>query len=126
MITNTDIAKAMEIHLGTLFDELPPMPEFVPGIRRAPARHFNLSQKDTELALKNALRYIPEKWHPTLAPEFLEELTTRGRIYGYRFRPAGPIKGRPVDDVQGPLHRGQGLPGDDRQQPRLRRGPLPL
>ena len=37
MITNTDIANAMQIHLGTLFDELPPMPEFVHGIRRAPA-----------------------------------------------------------------------------------------
>jgi urocanate hydratase len=101
VIANTDIAKAMEIQLGTLFDELPPLPGFVAGIRRAPARHFNLSPKDTELALKNALRYIPEKWHPTLAPEFLEELTTRGRIYGYRFRPIGPIKGRPVDEYNG-------------------------
>ena len=88
MIANTDIATSMEIQLGTLFAELPPMPDFVAGIRRAPTRHFNLSQKDTELALKNALRYIPEKWHKALAPEFLEELTTRGRIYGYRFRPA--------------------------------------
>ena len=101
MIANTDIAKSMEIQLGTLFDELPPMPDFVAGIRRAPARHFNLSRKDTELALKNALRYIPEKWHPKLAPEFLEELTARGRIYGYRFRPAGAIKGRPVDAYNG-------------------------
>lgn len=100
-MANTDIAKAMKIHLGTLFDELPPMPEFVAGIRHAPTRHFNLSPKDTELALKNALRYIPEKWHQRLAPEFLEELTTRGRIYGYRFRPAGPIKGRPVDEYNG-------------------------
>ncbi|RPI98324.1 MAG: urocanate hydratase, partial [Desulfobacteraceae bacterium] len=101
MIANTDIAKSMEIQLGTLFAELPPMPDFVAGIRRAPTRHFNLSPKDTELALKNALRYIPEKWHPRLAPEFLEELTTRGRIYGYRFRPADPIKGRPVDAYNG-------------------------
>jgi urocanate hydratase len=101
MITNTSIARAMEIHLGTLFDELPPIPDFATGIRRAPTRHFNLSPKDTELALKNALRYIPAKWHPTLAPEFLEELTTRGRVYGYRFRPAGPIKGRPVDEYKG-------------------------
>jgi urocanate hydratase len=101
VIANTEIAKAMEIQLGTLFDELPPMADFVAGIRRAPARHFNLSQKNTELALKNALRYIPEKWHPTLAPEFLEELTTRGRIYGYRFRPAGPIRGLPVDEYNG-------------------------
>jgi urocanate hydratase len=104
---NTDIAKAMEIHLGALFDELPPMPEFVQGVRRAPARHFNLSRKDTELALKNALRYIPEKWHATLAPEFLEELLARGRIYGYRFRPPGPIKGQPIGDYQGACIEGR-------------------
>jgi urocanate hydratase len=107
VIANTDIAKSMEIQLGTLFAELPPMPDFVAGIRRAPTRHFNLSQKDTELALKNALRYIPEKWHPRLAPEFLEELTTRGRIYGYRFRPAGAIKGRPVDEYKGQCIEGK-------------------
>jgi urocanate hydratase len=101
MIANADIAKAMQIHFGTLFDELPPMPEFVKGIRRAPMRYFNLSQKDTELALKNALRYIPAQWHRALAPEFLEELMTRGRVYGYRFRPPGPIKGRPVDGYNG-------------------------
>jgi urocanate hydratase len=100
MATNTDIAQSMEVHLGALFDELPP-PPFAPGIRRAPARHFDLSQKDAALALKNALRYVPEKWHAVLAPEFMQELVTRGRIYGYRFRPAGPIKGRPIDDYQG-------------------------
>ncbi len=107
MIANTDIAKAMEIHLGALFDELPPMPDFVPGIRRAPSRHFNLSRKDTELALKNALRYIPEKWHARLAPEFMEELTTRGRIYGYRFRPPGRLCGRPIDDYAGTCIEGR-------------------
>jgi urocanate hydratase len=107
MITNTDIAKAMEIHLGTIFDDLPPMPEFAPGIRRAPARHFSLSQKDTELALRNALRYIPEKWQAALAPEFLEELTTRGRIYGYRFRPPGRLFGRPIDEYRGACIEGR-------------------
>ena len=101
MLTNETISKAMEYHLGSTIDELPLMPEFAEGIRRAPARHFNLSRQDTELALKNALRYIPEKWHQALAPEFLEELTARGRIYGYRFRPSGPIKGRPVEEYNG-------------------------
>jgi len=101
MVANADISKAMEIHLGALFDELPPMPDFRPGIRRAPARHFNLSQKDTELALKNALRYIPGKWHQALAPEFLDELMNRGRVYGYRFRPAGAIKGQPIEEYRG-------------------------
>ncbi|MGD8521975.1 MAG: urocanate hydratase, partial [Desulfobacterales bacterium] len=101
MFENSEIAKSMNIHLGELFQELPEMPQFVPGIRRAPARHFGLSQTDTELALKNALRYIPEKWHQTLAPEFLNELLSTGRIYGYRFRPKGHIKGKPIDAYQG-------------------------
>ena len=101
MINNNDISKAMNIHLGEIFADLPDMPDFVDGIRRAPARHFNLTQKDTELALKNALRYVPAKWHATLAPEFLNELLSRGRIYGYRFRPAGRLKGQPVEDYRG-------------------------
>jgi len=91
----------MKIDLGEIFEDLPASPDFVEGIRRAPARHFNLNRKDTELALKNALRYIPEKWHQALAPEFMEELLSRGRIYGYRFRPPGPIKGRPIDEYKG-------------------------
>ena len=80
---------------------MPAEPDFVDGIRRAPARHFNLTQKDTELALKNALRYVPEDWHATLAPEFLNELLSRGRIYGYRFRPAGRLRADPIDDYRG-------------------------
>ena len=91
----------MNIHLGEIFKDLPEMPNFVDVIRRAPARHFNLNQNDTGLALKNALRYVPEEWHSTLAPEFLKELLSRGRVYGYRFRPAGRLKGKPVDDYQG-------------------------
>ena len=101
MSNNNDISKAMNIHLGEIFKDLPEMPNFVDGIRRAPARHFNLNQNDTGLALKNALRYVPEEWHSTLAPEFLSELVSRGRVYGYRFRPEGRLKGKPVDDYQG-------------------------
>lgn len=59
MIKNSDISKAMTIDLGQIFDELPPMPKFVEGIRRAPKREFTLTKKETEIALKNALRYIP-------------------------------------------------------------------
>jgi len=107
MSKNTEISKAMNIHLGAILTELPAMPNFVDGIRRAPARHFALSQKDTELALKNALRYVPEDWHAALAPEFLDELLARGRIYGYRFRPAGRLKGKPIDDYPGNCLEGQ-------------------
>ncbi|MHA1937298.1 MAG: urocanate hydratase, partial [Candidatus Thorarchaeota archaeon] len=83
--------------------ELPPEPEFDVQYRRAPNRGYDLSENDTVIALKNALRYVPTKLHDTLAPEFLDELMTRGRIYGYRYRPQGSIKALPVDDYKGIL-----------------------
>lgn len=98
MITNLDISKAMTVKLDS---ELPGMPEFVPGIRRAPNRGFRLTPAQTKLALKNALRYVPEELHEKLAPEFLNELMTRGRIYAYRFRPPGRIYARPIDEYRG-------------------------
>ena len=107
MIRNIDISKAMTVKLENAFARLPKMPEFVAGVRRAPKRKFVLSAKETQLALKNALRYIPEQWHKQLAPEFLNELMETGRIYGYRFRPAGSIQGRPIDAYQGNCIEGQ-------------------
>lgn len=98
MIKNVDITNAMRIKLDNY---LPPMPKFEPGIRRAPNRGFRLTEAQTEVALKNALRYIPEELHEKIAPEFLEELMTRGRIYGYRFRPEGRIYGKPIDEYKG-------------------------
>ena len=98
MIENKDIEKSMTISLG---NELPEMPVFEEGIRRAPDRGYRLSKDQTKLALRNALRYIPQEHHEALAPEFLDELTKRGRIYGYRFRPVGKIYGRPIDEYKG-------------------------
>jgi len=87
--------------IGLGLDELPPYPAFEAGIRRAPKREAHLTAAQEVLALQNALRYVPEKWHEALAPEFLEELRTRGRIYGYRFRPAGALRGLPIDAYRG-------------------------
>ncbi|HAE23533.1 MAG TPA: urocanate hydratase, partial [Spirochaetaceae bacterium] len=83
------------------FNELPPYPDFDSAYRRAPRRESRLSAEQEALALRNALRYIPERFHEALAPEFLDELRSRGRIYGYRFRPAGAIKALPVDAYRG-------------------------
>jgi urocanate hydratase len=107
MEQNIAASETMTIQLEGVFDKLPEPPEFAGGVRRAPKRHFSLSRNDTVLALKNALRYIPEKWHKALAPEFLDELLTRGRIYGYRFRPAGRIKGLPLDSYRGKCVEGR-------------------
>ena len=104
MINNMNIKEAMTISLD---DYLPDMPKFVKGIRRAPDRGFHLSKSQTEISLKNALRYIPDKYHEELIPEFMKELTTRGRIYGYRFRPEGRIYGKSIDEYEGKCTEGK-------------------
>ncbi len=93
--------------LKDIFKELPAYPKFRKGIRRAPKREFNLSLEETSLALKNALRYVPKDWHEVLAPEFLDELLSKGRIYGYRFRPTYKIKGLPIDQYKGNIIEGK-------------------
>ena len=93
-----DISAAMTVKLD---DVLPEKTVFQEGIRRAPDRGFRLTQAQTEIALKNALRYIPKRFHEEVIPEFLEELKTRGRIYGYRWRPKERIYGKPIDEYKG-------------------------
>ncbi len=89
------------MNLFTLPDHLPPYPRFREGIRRAPDRGFRLTDQQAKIALKNALRYIPTHLHERLAPEFLDELKTRGRIYGYRYRPEGDLMAKPIDQYKG-------------------------
>lgn len=91
----------------TLSNTLPAYPAFVEGIRRAPDRGYTLTSAQTVMALKNALRYIPTELHEQLIPEFMEELRTRGRIYGYRFRPTGDLKAKPIDEYRGKCIEGK-------------------
>lgn len=93
--------------LGANF--LPPDPVFETGIRRAPRREAPLSPSQKSLALSNALRYIPQAWQEELAGEFLKELEEHGRIYGYRFRPAGRIHGKPINHYSGRCVEGKAL-----------------
>jgi urocanate hydratase len=79
-------------------DELPPMPPEEPGINHAPPRRQVLSPAERRLAVRNALRYFPEKLHAALAPELAAELRTDGRIYMRRFRPAYPMHARPIQE----------------------------
>ena len=95
---NFDPRDAMTIMLD---DVLPEYPSFDPAYRRAPRREANLTQADKELAIRNALRYIPKQHHAQMAVEFAEELEQTGRIYGYRFRPEGKLIGKPIDEYKG-------------------------
>ena len=104
MLNNAAVAEAMTIRLP---DELPDYPALDETRRRAPDRGYRLTRAQTELALRNALRYVPESLHERLAPEFLEELRTRGRIYAYRYRPEGRIWGKPIDQYKGKCLEGK-------------------
>ena len=90
-----NLDNAMTIKLDPI---LPEYPAFLEGIRRAPYREAKLTEADKALAIKNALRYIPTQYHAQMAEEFAQELEERGRIYGYRFRPAGKLYGKPIDE----------------------------
>ena len=98
-IDEKEIAAAMSVKLD--FDVLPEKATFQEGIRRAPDRGFRLTQAQTEIALKMPFALHSKKFHQELIPEFLEELKTRGRIYGYRFRPKDRIYGKPIDEYKG-------------------------
>ena len=79
-------------------DYLPEPQAYDPDINHAPRRKDILTPEQKRLALRNALRYFPKKFHAVLAPEFAEELRTYGRIYMYRYRPRYEMKARPIGD----------------------------
>lgn len=87
-----------EILAGIPQDALPEPKPYDPDINHAPRRKDILTKQEKELALRNALRYFPEKFHSALAPEFAKELKEYGRIYMYRFRPDYKIYARPIEE----------------------------
>ncbi len=77
---------------------LPEPPADEPGLDHAPRRAPGLTAAERELALANALRYVPRAWHARLAPEFARELRQDGHVYMRRLRPAYPMHARPIDE----------------------------
>ncbi|MDC1343347.1 urocanate hydratase [Flavobacteriaceae bacterium] len=89
-----------QIELG-IPDEVPLKRAYDISINHAPKRKEILSKAETELALRNALRYFDKKHHALLLPEFAEELKKYGRIYMHRFRPMYEMYARPISDYPG-------------------------
>ena len=87
-----------EILAGIPQDRLPEPKPYDKTINHAPKRKDILTAEEKVLALKNALRYFPAKFHVELAPEFAKELKDYGRIYMYRFRPSYDMYARPIDE----------------------------
>tara|TARA_B100001250_G_scaffold400135_1_gene410305 strand:+ start:80 stop:2074 length:1995 start_codon:yes stop_codon:yes gene_type:complete len=78
--------------------KLPKKPRYNPLENHAPCKAHNLSEDEKILAIKNALRYFPNKQHKFLIHEFKEELEKFGKIYMYRFKPNYIIKPRNIND----------------------------
>ncbi|MFO7862779.1 MAG: urocanate hydratase [Salinivirgaceae bacterium] len=81
--------------------KLPAPRAYEQGVNHAPKRKDILTVEEKKLALRNALRYFEPEHHAELAPEFVNELETYGRIYMYRFRPEYEMKARPIDHYPG-------------------------
>ncbi|MEL7020036.1 MAG: urocanate hydratase [Bacteroidota bacterium] len=79
-------------------EQLPSPKSYSLTANHAPKRKDILSANEKKLAIRNALRYFPQKWHSELAPEFAQELRDYGRIYMYRFKPDYEIYARPIAD----------------------------
>ena len=94
-MTNSDFKRLIAEGIPS---ELPELKLYDHNINHAPKRKDVLNSSEKRLAIKNALRYFPEKFHPPLAKEFAYELLTYGRIYMHRFRPDYEIKSRHIDD----------------------------
>lgn len=80
---------------------MPAGPILDTNISRAPKRKDVLSTAEKKLAIRNALRYFPAEWHHKLAAEFMDELSSFGRIYMYRFMPDHEIYARPIEEYPG-------------------------
>ncbi len=78
--------------------ELPAKKEVNKEVNHAPKRKDILNAEEKHLAIRNALRYFPQKWHRELAQEFAQELKEYGRIYMYRFMPGYKMYARPIDE----------------------------
>ena len=94
-MTSTDFKKLVAEGIPS---ELPAPKPYDQELNHAPKRKDILTCSEKKLAIKNALRYFPHKFHQVLATEFVKELAAYGRIYMYRFRPDYEIKARHLDD----------------------------
>ena len=98
MANQEENSKFKECILQGIPKSLPPKRSYPDGVNSAPVRKNILSKEEKPLAIRNALRYFPSKWHKILAAEFTEELNTFGRIYMHRFKPKYKIYARPIQD----------------------------
>lgn len=101
MKKNISLQTFRKLVLQGIPDVLPKPKPYDKSLNHAPKRKDILSAQEKKLAIRNALRYFPRKFHAVLAREFAQELKQYGRIYMYRFRPDYAIYARPIQHYPG-------------------------
>jgi urocanate hydratase len=94
---------AIQNYVLNTLKELPLPRDRSPNVPHAPKRAHTLDASGVQLAIDNALRYFPKKFHQTLRPEFATELEEYGHIYMYRFMPDFPVKAYPINFYPGKI-----------------------
>tara|TARA_B100000767_G_scaffold267136_1_gene285441 strand:+ start:7395 stop:9395 length:2001 start_codon:yes stop_codon:yes gene_type:complete len=89
--------------------QLPSLKLLDSSINPAPKRKQILSLKDKKLAIRNALRYFPKKWHYELSLDFAKELNEYGRIYMIRFKPKYSIHARPLNEYPAKINEAKSI-----------------
>ncbi|MFN4257410.1 MAG: urocanate hydratase, partial [Saprospiraceae bacterium] len=104
---STTLTKFQRQILAGIPKKLPAPKPIDPTVSHAPRRVIEgvLTEAEKVLAVQNALRYFPPKWHAELAAEFAAELEAYGRIYMYRFRPDYEMRARPVTEYPARSHQ---------------------
>ncbi len=97
MISTVEYIDFQKQILQGIPSELPSKKPYPKNSNRAPKRKDILTVEEKKLAIRNALRYFPKKWHTELSQEFAEELRNYGRIYMYRFKPDYELYARSID-----------------------------
>jgi len=109
MKTTTTYTDFQEQILQGIPAELPVKKSFSKNENPAPKRKDILSKEEKQLAIRNALRYFPKKWHEILAVEFAEELKSYGRVYMHRFKPSYDLYARPIQEYPAKSNQAAGI-----------------
>ncbi|XP_054167015.1 urocanate hydratase-like [Oppia nitens] len=87
-----------DLSKGLPIEPIPELKTRNDRVSHAPIRYADLTHEEKQLAVRNALRYFPQKYHSILAKEFAQELDQFGHIYMYRFIPDFEIKAYPINE----------------------------
>uniref|UniRef100_A0A0K0FBK5 urocanate hydratase n=1 Tax=Strongyloides venezuelensis TaxID=75913 RepID=A0A0K0FBK5_STRVS len=94
-----DLSKLLEEEFLEILPQFPDKFMSTAKCPRAPKKKISLTINEKKLAVRNTLRYLPQKHHHKMAKEFSNELEKYGHIYAYRFMPPYYLKAPSIENI---------------------------